>query len=92
MKKTAAAIALVLILIAAELIYPAAVIVTDITDGTATVATSTGYTYTTPAEDYMLGDIVVCVMWDAGERHMIADDVILAARWSGWYLEFFDFR
>lgn len=77
---------------ASGIVYPATMRVCDIQDGTATLETSTGYTYQVDAEDYLLGDIVSCVMLDTGKPGNIKDDTILSHRFSGWYFEMFDFE
>ena len=87
MKKGIISAAIAVSLAASQLIYPATAIVTDIDAGTATVATSTGYTYEMPAEDYAEGDLVSLLMLDAGHFGRIADDTVLAARFSGWTAE-----
>lgn len=38
-------------------------------------------------EDYCEGDLVSCVMWDAGTPETIYDDHILSARFSGFWIE-----
>lgn len=91
MKKTGLISAVLAVSIAASgIIYPATMRVSDIDGDTATLETSTGYTYTVEAEDYMLGDIVSCVMLDTGKPGSIKDDTILSHRFSGWYFEMFD--
>ena len=84
MKKGIISAAVAVSLAASQLIYPATGMVTEIDAGTATVATSTGYEYRMPAEDYAEGDLVSLLMLDAGKWGKIADDTILSARFSGW--------
>ena len=69
---------------ASGIVYPATAQVTDIDGDTATVATSTGYKYQMPAEDYDTGDLVSLLMLDTGKPGRISDDTILTARFSGW--------
>ena len=38
-------------------------------------------------EDYCEGDLVSCVMWDAGTPETIYDDHILSTRFSGFWIE-----
>lgn len=84
MRKTIISAALAVSIAASGIIYPATAVVTDISAGTATVSTSTGYTYEMPAEDYNTGDLVSLLMLDAGKWGRIDDDTILSARFSGW--------
>lgn len=37
-------------------------------------------------EDYCEGDLVSCVMWDAGTPETVYDDHILSARFSGFWV------
>ena len=69
---------------ASGIVYPTTAAVTAIDGDTATVTTSTGYTYTMPSEDYDTGDLVSLLMLDSGKWGKIADDTILTARFSGW--------
>jgi len=84
MKKSIAAAALAVSVAASGIIYPATAQVTAISGDTATVTTSTGYSYTLPAEDYDTGDLVSLLMLDSGKWNRIDDDTILSARFSGW--------
>ena len=38
-------------------------------------------------EDYCEGDLVSCVIWDAGTPETVYDDHILSARFSGFWIE-----
>lgn len=38
-------------------------------------------------EDYAEGDLVSCVMWDAGTPETVYDDYILNARYSGFWID-----
>lgn len=83
MKKILATIAAV---IAAGLIYPTTMQVTDISGDVVTLETATGFVYQfTGAEDYSKNDLVSCIMFSNGTTN-ITDDIILAARYSGFYL------
>ena len=87
MKKGIISAAIAVSLAASQIIYPTTAQVTEIDGDTATVSTSTGYTYTMPAEDYAEGDLVSLLMLDAGHFGRIADDTILSARFAGWTAE-----
>ena len=82
MKKLLATIAAV---IAAGLIYPTTMVVTDVSNDLVTMETSTGFVYQMQADDYEKGDLVSLVMFSNGTTD-ITDDIILAARYSGFYL------
>ena len=84
MKKLLATIAAV---IAAGLIYPTTMQVTDISGDVVTLETATGFVYQfTGAEDYSENDLVSCIMFSNGTTN-ITDDIILAARYSGFYID-----
>ena len=86
MKKFLATLAAV---IAAGLIYPQTMVVTDVDYATdiVTIETSTGFTYEFyGAEDYTEGDLVSCIMYN-NKTTNISDDVILTVRWSGFYMD-----
>lgn len=82
MKKLLATIAAI---IAAGLIYPATMIVTDVSGDLVTMETATGFVYQMHADDYEKGDLVSLVMFSNGTTD-ITDDIILAARYSGFYI------
>ena len=85
MKKLLATIAAI---IAAGLIYPATMQVTDIdyNNDVVTIETATGFTYEFyGAEDYTKGDLVSCIMFSNGTAD-ITDDMILSVRYSGFYI------
>lgn len=82
MKKLLATIAAV---IAAGLIYPTTMIVTDVSNDLVTMTTATGFVYQMQADDCEKGDLVSLVMFSNGTTD-ITDDIILAARYSGFYL------
>ena len=85
MKKLLATIAAV---IAAGLIYPTTMVVTDVNYSTdvVTIETATGFTYEFEGtEDYTEGDLVSCIMYNNKTKD-ITDDVILTVRYSGFYL------
>lgn len=82
MKKLLATIAAI---IAAGLIYPATMIVTDVSGDLVTMETATGFVYQMQADDYEKGDLVSLVMFSNGTTD-ITDDIILSARYSGFYL------
>lgn len=83
MKKLLATIAAI---IAAGLIYPTTMIVTDVSGDLVTMETATGFVYQfTGAEDYSENDLVSCIMFSNGTTN-ITDDIILAARYSGFFL------
>lgn len=83
MKKLLATIAAV---IAAGLIYPATMIVTDVSGDLVTMETATGFVYQMQADDYEKGDLVSLVMFSNGTTD-ITDDIILAARYSGFIID-----
>lgn len=83
MKKLLAALAAV---IAAGLIYPATMQVTDVTNDLVTMETATGFVYQFEGvEDYTKGDLVSCIMFSNGTAD-ITDDMILSVRYSGFYI------
>lgn len=83
MKKLLVTIAAI---IAAGLIYPTTMQITDISGDVVTLETSTGFVYQfTGAEDYSENDLVSCIMFSNGTTN-ITDDIILSARYSGFYL------
>ncbi len=82
MKKLLATIAAI---IAAGLIYPTTMQVTDVTNDLVTMETATGFVYQMKADDYEKGDLVSLVMFSNGTTD-ITDDIILAARYSGFYI------
>lgn len=83
MKKLLATIAAI---IAAGLIYPTTMQVTDISSDVVTLETATGFVYQfTGAEDYCENDLVSCIMFSNGTTN-ITDDIILTARYSGFYM------
>lgn len=91
MKKTLATITAIALLVtpAHAATYPATMVVTEINRATdvITMETATGHMYEmTGAEDYMVGDLVSLIMDDKGTQE-IADDAILDARYSGWWIE-----
>ena len=86
MKKFLATLAAV---IAAGLIYPTTMVVTDVDYATdiVTIETSTGFVYQFEgAEDYTEGDLVSCIMYN-NKTTNITDDVILTVRYSGFYMD-----
>ena len=83
MKKLLATIAAV---IAAGLIYPATMVVTDVSNDLVTMETATGFVYQMHADDYEKGDLVSLVMFSNGTTD-ITDDIILAARYSGFHID-----
>lgn len=82
MKKLLATIAAI---IAAGLIYPTTMQVIDVSNDLVTMETATGFVYQMQADDYEKGDLVSCIMFSNGTTN-ITDDIILAARYSGFYL------
>ena len=82
MKKLLATIAAI---IAAGLIYPTTMIVTDVSGDVVTLETATGFVYQMQADDYEKGDLVSLVMFSNGTAD-ITDDIILTARYSGFYM------
>lgn len=82
MKKLLATIAAI---IAAGLIYPTTMIVTDVFGDLVTMETATGFVYQMQADDYEKGDLVSLVMFSNGTTD-ITDDIILTARYSGFYM------
>ena len=83
MKKLLATIAAI---IAAGLIYPATMVVTDVSNDLVTMETATGFVYQMHADDYEKGDLVSLVMFSNGTTD-ITDDIILAARYSGFHID-----
>lgn len=89
MKKLLAMLAIVMQLTAAGLVYPATmqVVNLDYSADLVTVQTATGFTYEFEGtEDYTEGDLVSCLMWSGGTDE-ITDDLVLAARYSGYWIE-----
>lgn len=87
MGKLLTCLALVLQLVSVGLVYPATMQVTDISGDVVTVENATGFVYQFDgAEDYCKGDLVSLVMWSNGTQ-VITDDIILAARYSGYYFK-----
>lgn len=85
MKKFLATLAAV---IAAGLIYPTTMLVTDVdyTTDVVTVETLTGFVYQFEGtEDYTEGDLVSVIMYNNRTTN-ITDDVILTVQYSGFYL------
>ena len=86
MKKLLATIAAI---IAAGLIYPTTMQVTDIdyNNDVVTVETATGFVYQFEGtEDYTEGDLVSCIMFSNGTAD-ITDDMILSVRYSGFDID-----
>lgn len=74
-------------IIAAGLIYPTTMQVIDISGDIVTLETATGFVYQfTGAEDYCENDLVSCIMFSNGTTN-IQDDIILTARYSGFYID-----
>lgn len=83
MKKLLATIAAI---IAAGLIYPTTMQVTDIdyNNDIVTIETATGFVYQfSGTEDYCENDLVSCIMFSNGTAD-ITDDVIMTVRYSGF--------
>ena len=92
-KTIIAAVALVFALANAKIIYPMAYIVTDINDAenTVTISDANGFTYEFEGiEDYMVGDIVACIMYSGEDEH-IFDDEIIYHRYAGHIIYFNNF-
>ena len=85
MKKLLAMLAIVTQLTAAGIVYPATMQVTDISGDIVTLETATGFVYQMQADDFEKGDLVSLVMFSNGTTN-ITDDIILTARYSGFYL------
>lgn len=84
--KKAAVIALILHMLAANLIYPQAMVVTSVKPGKSMkVRTSTGITYTLKRdpEDFEVGDLVAAIMYTKGTSG-VKDDTVIALRYSGF--------
>lgn len=89
-KTIVAAVALVFALANAKIIYPMAYIVTDINnaENTVTISDANGFTYEFEGvEDYMVGDIVACIMYSGEDEH-IFDDEIVYHRYVGHIKDF----
>lgn len=89
MKKLLAMLAIAMQLTAAGLVYPTTMQVVNLDYGAdlVTVQTATGFQYEFEGtEDYTEGDLVSLVMWSGGTKD-ITDDMILAARYSGYWIE-----
>ena len=89
-KTIVAAVALVFALANAKIIYPMAYIVTDINDAEnmVTISDANGFTYEFEGvEDYMVGDIVACIMYSGEDEH-IFDDEIVYHRYAGHIEDF----
>ena len=84
MKKIAALLAIVTMLVSSRMIYPQACEVVDITDDLVTVSMSTGIEFQFyGAEDYEVGEIIALVFFTNGTR-IVYDDVIVAHRATGF--------
>lgn len=84
MKNLAAALAAAAALIAAGALYPATMEITNISGDVVTMETATGHVYQMDgAEDYETGDLLSVLMYSNGTE-AITDDIILAARFSGY--------
>ena len=84
MKKLAACLAVVMALTSSRMIYPATLEVESIAGDSVRLVTSTGFNYEHHgAEDYKEGDLVSVLMFTNGTQK-IADDIIVASRWSGY--------
>ena len=83
----ASAFALAVALAGAELIYPASMVVTDVRGDVVTMETATGHIYEMDgAEDWSPGDLAALIMWNNGTPDDVTDDVIISARYSGFWL------
>lgn len=92
-KTIIAAVALVFALANAKIIYPRAYIVTDINnaENTVTISDVNGFTYKFEGvEDYVIGDIVACIMY-SGKDEYIFDDEIIYHRCAGHITYFNNF-
>lgn len=86
LKVTAGAFALASVLAASRLIYPATMEVINISGDVVTMETATGHIYEMDgAEDWQEGDLAALIMWNNGTPDNVEDDIILAARYSGFY-------
>ena len=84
MKNLTAALAAAAALIAAGAFHPATMEITNISGDVVTMETATGHVYQMDgAEDYETGDLVSVLMYNNGTEE-ITDDIILAARFSGF--------
>lgn len=87
MKKVLAALMLATSIIASGFLYPTTMVITSIEDDVVTLETATGFVYQfVGAEDYAVKDMVSLIMFTNGTPE-IMDDMILAARYSGFYLD-----
>lgn len=79
-------IAILVALIASLGIYPATGTVTEVDreSDTVTFTTTTGFSFAFKGcEDWASNDLVSAILWDAGTKNDIRDDVVLGARYSG---------
>ena len=84
MKNLTAALAAAAALIAAGALYPSTMEITNISGDVVTMETATGHVYQMDgAEDYETGDLLSVLMYSNGTE-AITDDIILAARFSGY--------
>ena len=85
MIKKAAAVMMILQLVASNLIYPQAMVVTKTTKNSVRIRTSTGITYTVKQkpEDYEAGDMVAVIMYTKGTKR-VTDDEVIVMRYAGW--------
>lgn len=91
MKKTIAALLAVTTLAGAGTIYPDTYIITetDRTNDLVTISDCNGYTYQFEGvEDYFVGDLVSCIMFDNFTPE-ITDDIIITQRYGG-VTDYFD--
>ena len=76
-------------MVAMTQVYPAAGVVVDRQEVTATVRTMTGYEYNVPGDDWCRGDVCAMLMRRAGEDG-ISDDEVLDSRYVGTVDGFLD--
>ena len=84
MRRLAASLGAVILLIAQGIIYPQTFEVTKVNDDTFELTTYTGHVWEEPdPEDWAEGDLAAAIMYNSLTPDDITDDVILALRYTG---------
>ena len=87
MRKVLAALMAATAIISSGFLYPTTMVITEIENDVVTLETATGFVYQFEgAEDYAVKDMVSLIMFTNGTPE-IMDDVILSARYSGFYMD-----
>ena len=84
MKKLLITFALALQIAAAGLLYPATMIINDVSGDLVTMQTAAGDLFQMRCDGWRVGDVVSVLMWSNGTPEDLTDDAILTARPSGF--------